>query len=31
LGAYRGVSEALVNYAGSTGTIDWTPWQEARF
>jgi hypothetical protein len=31
LGAYRGVSEALVNYAGSTGTIDWAPWEEARF
>ena len=31
LGAYRGVSEALVNYAGSTGTIDWTQWEEARF
>jgi len=31
LGAYRGVSEALVEYAGSSGTIDWTPWREERF
>jgi uncharacterized membrane protein YccC len=31
LGAYRGVSEALVGYAGSAGTIDWAPWHEERF
>jgi len=31
LGAYRGVSEALVEYAGSSGTIDWTFWREERF
>jgi uncharacterized membrane protein YccC len=31
LGAYRGVSEALVEYAGSTGAIDWAQWQEERF
>jgi hypothetical protein len=31
LGAYRGVSEALINYAGSTDVIDWTQWEEARF
>jgi hypothetical protein len=31
LGAYRGVSEALINYVGSTDTIDWTQWEEARF
>jgi hypothetical protein len=31
LGAYRGVSEALVNYAGSTGPIDWARWREERF
>jgi uncharacterized membrane protein YccC len=31
LGAYRGVSEALVEYAGSSGTIDWTPWREEIF
>jgi hypothetical protein len=30
LGAYRGVSEALVNYAGSTDDIDWTQWYEER-
>jgi hypothetical protein len=31
LGAYRGLSEALVNYAGSTDVIDWERWHEARF
>jgi hypothetical protein len=31
LGAYRGVSEALVAYAGSAGQIDWSGWREARF
>jgi uncharacterized membrane protein YccC len=31
LGAYRGVSEALVNYAGSADTIDWAQWYEERF
>jgi uncharacterized membrane protein YccC len=31
LGAYRGVSEALVNYAGSANTIDWAQWKEERF
>ena len=31
LGAYRGVSEALVNYAGSADTIDWAQWREERF
>ena len=31
LGAYRGVSEALVNYAGSIGPIDWEQWREERF
>ena len=31
LGAYRGVSEALVEYAGSADTIDWGPWREERF
>ena len=31
LGAYRGVSEALVDYAGSAGVIDWAQWKEARF
>jgi len=31
LGAYRGVSEALVNYAGNTSPIDWEQWREERF
>ena len=31
LGAYRGVSEALVDYAGSAGAIGWARWREARF
>lgn len=31
LGAYRGVSEALVDYAGNAGAIDWARWREARF
>jgi hypothetical protein len=31
LGAYRGVSEALVEYAGSAGGIDWERWREERF
>jgi hypothetical protein len=31
LGAFRGVSEALVDYAGSAGDIDWDRWREERF
>ena len=31
LGAYRGVSEALIGYTASTGTIKWSLWQEERF
>jgi uncharacterized membrane protein YccC len=31
LGTYRGTSEALVDYAGSTGDIDWARWREERF
>lgn len=31
LGAYRGVSEALIDYAGSTAAIDWSSWSEERF
>ena len=31
LGAYRGVSEGLVNYAGITDAIDWAQWHEERF
>jgi len=31
LGAYRGVSEALVDYASSNSDIDWAQWREERF
>ena len=31
LGAYRGVSESMVRYAGSTGAVKWEPWREERF
>ena len=31
LGAYRGVSEALVDYAASAERIDWARWRENRF
>ncbi len=31
LGAYRGVSEAAVAFAGVAGRIDWKPWYEERF
>jgi uncharacterized membrane protein YccC len=31
LGAYRGVSEATVAYAGIAGTIDWVDWNEEKF
>jgi uncharacterized membrane protein YccC len=31
LGAYRGVSAALVDYVGTAGVINWTPWREERF
>ena len=31
LGAYRGVSEAMVDYAGTASAIDWDRWREARF
>ena len=31
LAAYRGVSEALVDYAGKAEGIDWAPWREERF
>lgn len=31
LGAYRGVSEAAVAYAGIAGTIDWLDWNEEKF
>ena len=31
LGAYRAVSEAVIDYAYSTENIDWVRWREARF
>ncbi len=31
LGAYRDVSEALVNFAAGAEAIDWSRWREARF
>jgi uncharacterized membrane protein YccC len=31
LGAYRGVTEAAVVYAGVAVRIDWVPWYEERF
>jgi len=31
LGAYRGVSEAIVAYAGIAGSIDWVDWREEKF
>ena len=31
LGAYRSVSEALVDYAGTASAIDWARWRESRF
>jgi uncharacterized membrane protein YccC len=31
LGAYRGLSEAAIEYAGTAEKIDWSRWQESRF
>jgi uncharacterized membrane protein YccC len=31
LGAYRSVSEAIVEYAGRSALIDWERWREERF
>jgi len=31
LGACRGMSDALIDYTGSTDDIDWSYWREARF
>ena len=31
LGAYRGSSETLLDFAGLASTIDWQPWREERF
>ena len=31
LGAYRGLSEAMIEYAGTAEGIDWDQWRESRF
>ena len=31
LGAYRGVSEAPIDFAGASSEIAWEPWREERF
>ena len=31
LGAYRGLSEAIIEYAGTAEGIDWDQWRESRF
>ena len=31
LGSYRGVSEALIEYAGTAHSVDWSRWRENRF
>jgi uncharacterized membrane protein YccC len=31
LGAYRGVSNALIGHAANASSIDWSRWQEERF
>jgi hypothetical protein len=31
LGCYRGLSEAVINYARLAGAFDWQPWREMRF
>ncbi|MHC4373625.1 MAG: FUSC family protein [Planctomycetota bacterium] len=31
LGAYRGLSEAMVEYAGASGGIDWAGWRQEKF
>ena len=31
LGAYRGISEALLDFVERAGTVDWAPWYEERF
>ncbi len=31
LGAYRGLSEAAIEYAGTAEGIEWVPWREPRF
>lgn len=31
LGAYRALSETMVDYAGRAAATDWAPWRETRF
>ncbi|MHC5108946.1 MAG: FUSC family protein [Planctomycetota bacterium] len=31
LGNYRGLSEAVIDYAGFAGQVDWAHWREERF
>jgi hypothetical protein len=31
LGAYRGLSEAAIEYAGTAEGIEWNQWRESRF
>ena len=31
LGSYRGLSEALIDYAGCAGVVDWDRWREEKF
>lgn len=31
LGAFRGLSETLIGYAGNAAAVDWARWREARF
>ena len=31
LGAYRGISESLLDFAERAGGLDWAPWYEERF
>jgi hypothetical protein len=31
LGAFRGISEVVVDFAGSAGDVDWARWREERF
>ena len=31
LAGYRGISEAMIGYAGNAGDIDWAIWHEERF
>ena len=31
LGAYRGTSEALLDFSQQAATVDWNPWYKERF